>query len=78
MEGNNLNTLGLILDIIGVVLLFKYGLPDDISPSGSVSLDTEDVNEDDIKLYKIYKRKSRIALGFLITGFILQAVSNYI
>jgi hypothetical protein len=32
---NGINSIGLVCDIIGAVLIWKYGLPDTISRSGA-------------------------------------------
>ncbi len=42
-----LNSLGLVLDIFGVILLFKFGLPESISREGHDYLITEQVNEEE-------------------------------
>ena len=73
-----LNTLGLILDIIGVIILFKFGLPADVSKEGHIGMAFQGTNTDDIKKYKKFDIWSRIGLGLLILGFLLQIVSNYV
>jgi hypothetical protein len=72
-----LNSAGLLLDIVGVVLLFKYGLPEEIRRSGSVSLSVGK-DEKEAKRAKLYVRRGRLGLGLLIAGFFLQLVSNWV
>mgnify|MGYP006125516925 FL=1 len=79
MELNNLlNTIGLTIDIVGVILLFKYGLPSDLNKHGNIYKALEGTNFDEVKKYKKYNCWSRIALGLVITGFTLQIASNVI
>jgi hypothetical protein len=70
-----LNSAGLLLDIIGVVLLFKFGLPEDISRTGTGFLITHQ-DEDEVKRAKLYDRLGMLGLALLIAGFALQLASN--
>lgn len=67
-----INSLGLVLDIAGVVGLFFYGLPSEVARATAV-FETVDEN-----LGKEYDRKARIALAALALGFLLQLVSNFV
>lgn len=72
----HLNTIGLIFDIIGVLMMFVVGLRVEdlrnasfkIPMSGPIDLSTQGE-----KRYMI----SKFGLVLVIMGFILQAVSNY-
>lgn len=70
----NLNILGLILDIIGVTLLWKFGLPESIDRSGAFILTAKGCDENEKKKAKIYDCVSIFALLLLIVGFGLQIV----
>ena len=72
------NSIGLILDIVGALLLLRYGLPAKVDPEGHQFLITEQVDEEQIKLGKIYKKWSTVAIVLIIIGFGLQLVSNFI
>lgn len=72
-----INSLGLILDIIGVVVLFKFGLPSNITKEGTVFLAVQKSDEKEKKKYKKYEFWSRFGLLLLIIGFVMQIVSNY-
>ncbi|MFS8159415.1 MAG: hypothetical protein ACMG6E_04220 [Candidatus Roizmanbacteria bacterium] len=75
---NLVNSFGLIFDIVGVILLWKFGLPESIDRNGQIHLILEqtDISEDaKAKKYDFY---SKIAIAFLIAGFILQLASNFI
>ncbi len=72
------NSIGLILDIVGGLLLFKFGLPPKIDPQGHIHLTLVQVDEDEIKTAKRYGQFSQIAVILIIIGFLLQLASNYL
>jgi hypothetical protein len=79
-------SLGLILNMLGVLLLFFFGFPqpnfdigigislEDNTPLGN-GLTVKQQNEKTIKKRKIYRIMSFIALIFLFIGFLLQLYS---
>ena len=75
---NIVNSVGLVLDIVGVVLIWRYGLPEPISREGHnyIILESHDEAEK-IKAAK-YDRLSKIGLSLVILGFALQLASNFI
>ena len=73
---NILNIIGLILDILGVLMLFKYGLPPEVSKDGAVYLICIEHDEEEIKKARKYVRFSTIALTLLIVGFVIQILAN--
>lgn len=63
--------IGLALDLIGVVLLFKFGiLPDNLWEH--ILMDSG-MSEKDEKRHKIW---SKIAMGFLTLGFVFQLLGS--
>lgn len=74
------SSVGLSLDIVGVSLLFKYGLSSDIRETGGQILiwPGGKSNEEADGEYRRYARMSRIALGCLVVGFALQLTSNFL
>ena len=62
-------TAGLLLDIAGVILLFKYGLPSKM-PGGDFKITGDGTTKEEIR----YKRGAYAGLGLLIAGFSLQIV----
>jgi len=82
-----LNLLGLIYNIAGVFLLFRYGFPqpshgivpylalEDKTPLGD-GRTAGDVIRDDIQKERTYKARSQLALILIILGFIFQAAST--
>lgn len=69
------NAIGLICDIIGVVMLFKYGLPAEVNQHGHSFLIGEQDDEEEKIKWKKYNFLSKIALGFLLLGFVLQFIA---
>jgi hypothetical protein len=62
--------VGLGFDIIGVLLLIKYGLP------SSKALETGVFEAVSLEIRRKYDRYSRDALWLLFIGFLLQVVGN--
>ena len=54
-----LNCLGLSFDIIGVIMLFKYGLPADVSRDGGIPMLWQDHDEDEKTRWIKYNFRSR-------------------
>jgi hypothetical protein len=77
ISGNSINSAGLLLDIIGAWLLWRYGLPEPISKTGAVHLIAEQTDQAEIDKATRYERWARIGMTFLILGFALQLISNY-
>jgi hypothetical protein len=73
-----INSLGLVLDIVGAVLLWKYGLPEALSREGHTYLALEETNEAEKAKAASYDKWSRAGLGLLIAGFVLQLISNFL
>ncbi len=72
-----INSLGLILDILGGLLLFRYGLPSKIDSKGHIHLIAEQVDETEIATAKRYDVWSKFAIILLIIVFFLQLISNF-
>jgi hypothetical protein len=74
-----IGSIGLVLDIIGVVLLFLYGLPADVTRSGLSPLLLDDrPNPEELQKAKHYDRLGYLGLVLLIAGFALQLLGNLI
>jgi hypothetical protein len=73
-----INSIGLILDISGGLMLFFYGLPPSIDLHGYQHRIVSQVDEDEKKRAKTHIFISRIGVILLIFGFLLQLASNYI
>ena len=71
MTAANLNILGLIANLVGVVLLFRYGMPYRVPYRGSFIL-REDDDADEPKRDAVYKRLGYLGLLLIIVGTGLQ------
>ena len=76
-----INSVGLCLDILGVILLFRFALPSRVSeepPSELLSFGPDpDSRKQWEKQRKRYKFLSALALSLLILGLAIQMVSNH-
>ena len=77
LSSETINTVGLALDIVGVVLLFRFGLPPDVRRGGTVSLILEQTDEDEARKAKRYDKFSYSALVMIVIGFLLQIVATW-
>ncbi len=71
-----LGSIGLILDIVGAFLIYKYGLPEEVSRTGSVSLVLEQEDIEEKEKGKRYDCLSKIGFSLLILGFVFQLISS--
>jgi hypothetical protein len=74
----SINCIGLVLDIIGVVVLFKYGLPADVSPGGIIGLALEQTDKKEAERFIQYQWRSRLGLTAILAGFAIQLISNFV
>jgi len=72
------NSLGLICDIVGVALIWHFGLPADINRTGSQRLILEQEDQKEIEAGKRYDFWSFWGFALLCFGFFLQLVSNFL
>jgi hypothetical protein len=72
------NSIGLLLGIIGTRLIWLYGLPASIDRRGQVGRITDDVDEEQIRKGKAYDFKSHLGFRLLVGSFVVQLVSNFI
>lgn len=73
-----LNSIGLILDIVAGLILFRFGLPEKIDTEGHVAILQEQDDEEQIKKGKLFKAWSKFGIVLLTLGFVFQLASNYI
>ncbi len=78
MDSTHINTFGLLLDIIGAILIWKYGLPERISRTGASYLMLEENDAEQIALAKEYDFWAGVGIALLVGGFALQIISNYL
>lgn len=74
----NYSQIGLILDIIGVLILFVFGLPSKFKDgTEQFKFPKNDYNDYREKYNKAIKFMAQLGLLFLIAGFILQFIGSY-
>ena len=73
-----INSTGLFLDIIGVVLLFRFGLPSTTADKRGSVLLSVGTDKETKKEWKRHHRISWLAMVLIVVGFILQIVSNHL
>lgn len=59
------NSIGLFLDIIGVIMVWRYGLPEALSREGVQYIITEQADDAEKGKAARFDRLSRIGLGLL-------------
>jgi hypothetical protein len=67
---SNVNTVGLVLDIIGVIIIFRHGIPPSIDEGHTEIMPKE--------LEKKHRKKSKLGIILILIGFLIQIISNYI
>jgi hypothetical protein len=77
ITGNCINGIGLILDIAGALLLWRFGLAPSIDRSGTTHIITEQVDEAEVRKGKRYDRFGRTGIALLVLGFVFQLASNF-
>ncbi len=80
---HSINCIGLVFDIVGVVILFYYGPPAlDITKDGHKILPFNSNNPEEIAANRAVASRhsllSKMGLGLLGLGFVLQFVSNLV
>lgn len=74
----DLNSVGLILDLLGAGLIWRFGLPAELSRSGTQYRAIEGTDADEIAKAKKFDRLSSWGFLSLIVGFALQLASNFL
>ncbi len=73
-----LESVGLSLDIIGVLLVWQCGLPPDFNPKGESALLLEGTDQKAVVKGKRYGRLSHLGIGLVVVGFALQLLGNLV
>lgn len=70
------NAIGLAFDIIGVLFLWKYGLPSPVNREGK-SIAVYNVSDESVALAKRCRIMSGVAIVLICIGFIFQFASDF-
>ena len=82
MAPDYINTTGLVLDIVGVALVYRFGLPSDVEhPDSGIGVawgTPADERRSREKRWRRHRFWSRFGLVLLGCGFALQILSNHV
>jgi len=84
-----LNTMGLVFNILGVILIFFFGLPQPSHDEGVTltlgegtvledGTSVKELNEQVRKRKSLYKAFAYVALNLMLLGFIFQLLSIWV
>ncbi len=73
-----LNTIGITLSLIGVLILFRYGMPFHVPTNGATYLVTDQVDESEKALEQRYFTYGLFGLFLVIAGAVSQLVATWI
>lgn len=73
-----LNTTGLVLNLIGVLLLFRYGMPYRVANDRGSYLITESVHPDEQKITNRYRVLGNLGLAMIIFGTLSQGTATWL
>jgi len=76
MTSSFLIIIGLLLDVIGVALIWAFGMPRNYFANDDGNLKLEEPSEAERKKRKLHKWLSGLGLFLIILGFIFQIVGN--
>jgi hypothetical protein len=72
----NWNIVGSILTLVGLLILFRYGMPYRVRTGGVDYIITETTNEDEVKADRLYGILGWVGLVFAILGTLCQIAAN--
>jgi hypothetical protein len=77
-QWNQLIIIGLFFDIVGVLLIWYFGLPQPIGRSGEIRLVTE--QRDSVEAAKAAKfdRLAQFGVALVTIGFVLQLIPHFL
>lgn len=70
-----LNLAGLFLNLVGVLILFRWGMPFRVETKGVTYRITSEVDQNEIALERRYKVIGYVGLALLMLGTVLQMVA---
>ncbi len=69
---------GLTFDLVGALLLWRYGLPEAVSRDGSIRLICEQRDDAEAAKARRYDCLATVALCLITTGFGLQLLATFL
>jgi uncharacterized protein YjeT (DUF2065 family) len=77
MSTATLNIIGLVLNLVGVIILFRYGMPFHVPTGGAVHLIAEQVDAAEKALESRYEVFGYFGLVAIVVGTGMQIVGAY-
>jgi hypothetical protein len=74
----NLNLVGLLFNLIGIVVLFRWGMPFRVETGGATYLITVQRDANEIAVERLYKTVGYVGLAMLIAGTVLQMIAAWL
>jgi hypothetical protein len=72
------NSIGLLITIVGCLLLYKFGLPPDVNPRGESALVLEQVDTAEIAKAQRFGYLGRLGITFIAIGAVCQIIATWI
>jgi hypothetical protein len=72
-----LNITGLVLNLVGVIILFRYGMPFQVPTGGAVHIITEQVDAAETALESRYEVFGYFGMLVIVVGTGMQIVGAY-
>jgi len=73
-----LNSVGLLLALAGVLLLFRYGMPYQVRRGGASYLLLEGEDQQQVKLERRYDRLAWLGLISIVVATVCQIIANWV
>ena len=70
------NVVGLLLNLLGVLTLFRYGMPYRVASGGATYLITGDTDQLEVKLDKRYRAFGWLGVAMVVFGTVAQIISS--
>ena len=74
------NTIGLITNLIGVILLFVFGMPYRLNTDQGdyLVLGVQSLSPDEVRKNETYKVLGKVGLALIILGTVIQAGGSFL
>ena len=71
-----LGALGLVVNLAGVLILFRYGMPYRVETGGAIHRIAEGMNPSEKRKDALYKRLGILGIALAVLGILLQIVAT--
>ena len=78
-DNKTLNSIGLLLTIAGILLLFLYGMPYQVRTGGVIQFEADNPrDQNQIELERWYDRFGWVGLVYVVLGTLFQVAANWL